>query len=101
MNQDASKLAVAERALTFVDPGMKLGLGTGSTAAKFVDLLGAKVRSGLDVVCVATSEATQRQAEGLGIPMTTLDATPFLDLTIDGADGRFCARRSWRLPRGA
>jgi len=86
MNQDALKLAVAERALTFVEPGMKLGLGSGSTAAKFVDLLGAKVRGGLDVVCVATSEATQRQAEILGIPMTTLDATPFLDLTIDGAD---------------
>jgi ribose 5-phosphate isomerase A len=86
MNQDASKLAVAERALTFVEAGMKLGLGTGSTAAKFVDLLGAKVRGGLDVVCVATSEATQRQAEKLGIPMTTLDAAPFLDLTVDGAD---------------
>jgi ribose 5-phosphate isomerase A len=86
MNQDALKLAVAERALTFVEPGMKLGLGTGSTAAKFVDLLGAKVRGGLDVVCVATSEATQRQAEKLGIPMTTLDTAPFLDLTVDGAD---------------
>ena len=79
MSTDALKLAVAERALTFVEPGMKLGLGTGSTAAKFVALLGPKVRAGLDVVCVATSEA-------LGIPMTTLDDTPFLDLTIDGAN---------------
>jgi ribose 5-phosphate isomerase A len=86
MSTDALKLAVAERALTFVEPGMKLGLGTGSTAAKFVALLGPKVRAGLDVVCVATSEATQKQAEALGIPMTTLDETPFLDLTIDGAD---------------
>jgi ribose 5-phosphate isomerase A len=86
MSNDAFKLAAAERALTFVESGMKLGLGTGSTAAKFVDLLGAKVRAGLDVVCVATSETTQVQAEALGIPMTTLEEAPFLDLTVDGAD---------------
>ena len=86
MSNDAFKLAAAERALAFVESGMKLGLGTGSTAAKFVDLLGAKVRAGLDVVCVATSEATQVQAEALGIPMTTLEEAPFLDLTVDGAD---------------
>jgi ribose 5-phosphate isomerase A len=86
MSNDAFKLAAAERALQFVESGMKLGLGTGSTAAKFVDLLGAKVRAGLDVVCVATSEATRVQAEALGIPMTTLDEAPFLDLTVDGAD---------------
>ena len=86
MSNDAFKLAAAERALQFVESGMKLGLGTGSTAAKFVDVLGAKVRAGLDVVCVATSEATQAQAEALGIPMTTLDEAPFLDLTVDGAD---------------
>src|ERR1700674_4478903 len=86
MSNDAFKLAAAARALAFVESGMKLGLGTGSTAAKFVDLLGAKVRAGLDVVCVATSEATQVQAEALGIPMTTLEEAPFLDLTVDGAD---------------
>ncbi|MES1179597.1 MAG: ribose 5-phosphate isomerase A, partial [Hyphomicrobium sp.] len=86
MSTDALKLAAAERALSFVEPGMKLGLGTGSTTAKFVDLLAPKVRAGLDVVCVATSAATQAQAEKLGIPMTTLDETPFLDLTVDGAD---------------
>jgi ribose 5-phosphate isomerase A len=86
MSNDAFKLAAAERALQFVESGMKLGLGTGSTAAKFVDVLGAKVRAGLDVVCVATSDATQVQAEALGIPMTTLDEAPFLDLTVDGAD---------------
>ena len=51
---------------------MKLGLGTGSTAGKFVDLLGAKVKSGLKVVCVPTSEATRAQAAALGIPLTTL-----------------------------
>ena len=69
-----------------VEPGMKLGLGTGSTAAAFVDLLGAKVKEGLDVLCVPTSEATRAQAAALGIPLTTLDEEPFLDLTIDGAD---------------
>ena len=86
MNADAQKLAAAERALSYVEPGMRLGLGTGSTAAKFVDLLGAKVKGGLDIVGVPTSEATRLQAERLGIRLTTLDETPFLDLTIDGAD---------------
>jgi ribose 5-phosphate isomerase A len=86
MDADALKLVAAERALQYVEPGMKLGLGTGSTAAKFVDLLGPKVKAGLDVVCVATSEATQVRAEALGIRMTTLDEMPFLDLTVDGAD---------------
>lgn len=80
------KLMAAERALAFIEPGMKLGLGTGSTAAKFVDLLGARVKAGLDVICVPTSDVTQKQAEALGIRLTTLDDEPFLDLVIDGAD---------------
>lgn len=70
----------------FVEPGMRLGLGTGSTTAKFVDALGRQVAAGLDVLCVATSEATQAQAEKLGIRISSLDETPFLDLTVDGAD---------------
>ena len=86
MSNDAFKVAAAERALEYVESGMRLGLGTGSTAAKFVDLLGKKVTAGLDVVCVATSQATQAQAEALGIRMSTLDEMPFLDLTVDGAD---------------
>jgi ribose 5-phosphate isomerase A len=65
---------------------MRLGLGTGSTARHFVDLLGEKVRGGLDVVGVPTSEATRRQAEQCGIALSTLDETPELDLTVDGAD---------------
>ncbi len=65
---------------------MRLGLGTGSTARHFVDLLGKRVAGGLDVLCVPTSEATAAQATGLGIPLTDLNATPHLDLTIDGAD---------------
>lgn len=86
MSNDAWKLAAAERALQYVEPGMKLGLGTGTTAAKFVEVLGPKVKEGLDLICVATSEATQAHAEKLGIHMTTLDEVPFLDLTVDGAD---------------
>ena len=86
MSNDAFKAAAAERALEYVESGMRLGLGTGSTAAKFVDLLGKRVSAGLDVVCVATSQATQAQAEALGIRMSTLDEMPFLDLTVDGAD---------------
>jgi ribose 5-phosphate isomerase A len=86
MSADDFKLAAAHRALTFVEPGMKLGLGTGSTAAKFVELLGAKVKGGLKVVCVPTSDATAAQARALGIPLTTLDDEPVLDLTVDGAD---------------
>lgn len=86
MSHDAWKLAAAERALDYVESGMRLGLGTGSTAAKFVDLLGKKVAAGLDVVCVATSQATEAQATALGIRTATLDDLPFLDLTVDGAD---------------
>ncbi|MBL1256671.1 ribose-5-phosphate isomerase RpiA [Methylocystis sp. Sn-Cys] len=83
---DAMKRAAAEAALQKVTHGMRLGLGTGSTAAHFVDLLGARVRQGLEVVGVPTSERTRVQAEGLGVTLSTLDETPELDLTIDGAD---------------
>jgi ribose 5-phosphate isomerase A len=83
---DGFKRAAAKAALDLIEPGMRLGLGTGSTAAHFVDLLGAQVRDGLRVIGVPTSEATRRQAEALGIPLTTLDDMPALDLTIDGAD---------------
>lgn len=83
---DAQKRAAAARALDYVRPGMRLGLGTGSTAAHFVDLLAERVRGGLDVIGVPTSEVTRAQAERLGVPLTTLDDTPELDLTVDGAD---------------
>jgi ribose 5-phosphate isomerase A len=86
MTPDMMKIAAAVRALAYVEPGMRLGLGTGSTAAHFVNLLAQEVQKGLDVICVPTSEATRRQAETLGIPLTTLDDVPFLDLTVDGAD---------------
>lgn len=80
------KLAAARRAIGYVEPRMKLGLGTGSTAALFVELLAEEVKGGLSVICVPTSEETRILAERLGIPLTTLDETPLLDLTIDGAD---------------
>ena len=86
MDIEAQKRQAAARALDWVKPGMRLGLGTGSTAKHFVDLLGERVRGGLNVVGVPTSEATRAQAESLDIPLTTLDETPVLDLTIDGAD---------------
>ena len=85
-NVEAEKKAAAARAVDFVRPGMRLGLGTGSTARHFVDLLGERVRMGLDIVAVPTSEATRVQAAALGIALTTLDETPQLDLTVDGAD---------------
>ena len=80
------KRLAAERALEHVMPGMRLGLGTGSTAALFVDLLARRVADGLVVTCVPTSEATRAQAARLGLPLATLEETPRLDLTVDGAD---------------
>ena len=80
------KRQAAAGALEEVRDGMKLGLGTGSTARHFVDLLGEKVRAGLKVVGVPTSEATRAQAEQCGIALTTLDDIDRLDLTVDGAD---------------
>jgi ribose 5-phosphate isomerase A len=85
---DAEKLkhAAAARAVELVRPGMRIGLGTGSTARHFVSLLAERVRGGLDIVGVPTSEATRADAERQGVPLTTLDETPELDLTVDGAD---------------
>ena len=83
---DRRKREAAQRALDLVKPGMRLGLGSGTTARHFVDLVGAKVAAGLDIRCVATSEATAAQARALGIPLATLDELPELDLTVDGAD---------------
>jgi ribose 5-phosphate isomerase A len=86
MNADSYKRTAAARAIDFVRPGMRLGLGTGSTAQHFVELLAERVCAGLDVVAVPTSEATRAQAARLGIALVTLDEVPELDLTIDGAD---------------
>ena len=86
MTPDDLKRQAAARALDWVRPGMRLGLGTGSTARHFVELLGERVRAGLDVIGVPTSEATQADAERYGVPVTTLDDEPRLHLTVDGAD---------------
>ncbi|WP_026608165.1 ribose-5-phosphate isomerase RpiA [Methylocapsa acidiphila] len=86
LNPDDAKRLAAARALELVRPGMRLGLGTGTTAAHFVEQLGARVAGGLEVVCVPTSERTRTQAELFSIPLSTIDATPELDLTVDGAD---------------
>jgi ribose 5-phosphate isomerase A len=83
---DELKRQAAARALEHVRDGMKLGLGTGSTAKHFVELLGERVRAGLDVIGVPTSEATLADAARCGIPLTTLDDVDRLDLTVDGAD---------------
>ena len=80
------KAAAATAALAEVRPGMRLGLGTGSTAEFLVKGLGAAVAAGLEVVCVPTSERTAALAASLSIPLTSLDETPELDLAIDGAD---------------
>ena len=83
---DAWKRLAAEKAVEDVRPGMKLGIGTGSTAEHFVRALGARVREGLDVIGVPTSERTHQLATEEGIRLATLDEMPELDLTVDGAD---------------
>jgi ribose 5-phosphate isomerase A len=84
---EAAKSAAAARAAEYVKSGMKVGLGTGSTASWLIRHLGEKVRNeGLEIVGVPTSSRTLAQARDEGIPMTTLDQAKWLDLTIDGAD---------------
>ena len=85
MSEDLKREA-AERAALDVADGMRLGIGTGSTAELFVKALAERVKSGLNVIGVPTSERTKVLAESLGIQLTTLEQMPELDLTIDGAD---------------
>lgn len=86
MSMDDLKRLAAARAVEQVRDGMKLGLGTGSTAKHFVELLGERVQAGLKVIGVPTSEATRADAERCGVPLTTLEEVNRLDLTVDGAD---------------
>ncbi|MEM9168230.1 MAG: ribose-5-phosphate isomerase RpiA [Pseudomonadota bacterium] len=83
---DAYKKAAAQAALDEVRSGMTLGLGTGSTAAHFVDLLGDRVRDGLEVAGVPTSEETRARAQAAGVPLIEPDETTRLALAVDGAD---------------
>ena len=80
------KILAAQKAFEYVEDGMKLGLGTGSTADEFTKILSDNVKNGLDVVCVPTSENTKDLAESLNIPLASLENLNFLDLTVDGAD---------------
>jgi ribose 5-phosphate isomerase A len=86
MTQDDAKRMAARRALKFVEDGMLLGLGSGTTSTMFIQELGERVKQGLRVRGIATSIASQQLAESLSIPMTTFEETPVLDLAIDGAD---------------
>jgi len=82
------KALAAQQAMSYVRDGMVLGLGTGSTTAYFVDVLGEQLRSGAlkDIVGVPTSKATEERARAVGIPLSTLSEQPRLDLVVDGAD---------------
>jgi ribose 5-phosphate isomerase A len=88
MNQSADllKLAAAKSAVELVKDGMIVGLGTGSTATLAVNEIGARVKQGMRIIGVPTSERTAAQARSLGIKIVTLEEEPALDLTIDGAD---------------
>ncbi len=83
---DELKRAAAESAVTQVRDGMIVGLGSGSTAAMAVSALGRRVREGLRIAGIPTSERTAAQAQALGIPLSTLAEHSKIDLTIDGAD---------------
>jgi ribose 5-phosphate isomerase A len=80
------KRAAAVRALDFVADGMKVGLGTGTTAEAFLDVLAPRVKGDLSITCAATSERTAARAKGLGISVAPLEQLAPLDLTVDGAD---------------
>ena len=86
MDARQMKIEAAAEALKHVEDGMRLGIGTGSTAEEFVRLLAEKVADGFTVRGVPTSERTARLCLELGVPLNSLDELPELDLTIDGAD---------------
>jgi len=86
MDAREMKIKAAAAALEYVEDGMRLGIGTGSTAEEFVRLLAEKVASGFRIEGVPTSERTARLCLELGVPLKSLDELPELDLTIDGAD---------------
>lgn len=85
-DQNALKRAVAAKALDYVQDGMKLGLGSGSTAEMFVEMLAPRIRGGEKLLCVPTSEKTAALARKLGFTLAALDDLAPLDLTVDGAD---------------
>src|SRR5258707_558153 len=86
MANDQEKEAAARASLRFVKDGQVVGLGTGSTAAYFIQLLGEAVKNGLHVRGIPTSVRSREQAASLGIPLITLDECQEIDVTVDGAD---------------
>ncbi len=86
MANDQEKEAAARASLRFVKNGQAVGLGTGSTAAYFIQLLGEQVKNGLKIRGIPSSDRSRDQASALGIPLTTLDECPEIDVTVDGAD---------------
>lgn len=86
MSHESAKARAAHAALDEIDNGMKVGLGTGSTAAHFVEALAGRMKAGLDVLCVPTSESTRALAAEHGLKLATLDEALELDVTVDGAD---------------
>ena len=80
------KIRAAEKALEFVETGMKIGLGSGSTANEFIKLLSLKIKEGFDIEGVVTSQDTENLAKELNIPLTSLQEVKSLDITIDGTD---------------
>jgi len=86
MTQDEAKALVGKRAAELVEDGMRVGLGTGSTSTMFIKALGARVRAGLKIRCVASSDASHNLGLSLGMDVVTLAELPQLDLYIDGAD---------------
>ena len=86
MANDQEKEAAARASLKFVQDGQVVGLGTGSTAAHFIKLLGEKVKNGLHIRGIPTSDRSREMAISLGIPLTTLDECQEIAVTVDGAD---------------
>lgn len=85
-NRDQEKQSAARAAMELIRPGQIVGLGSGSTATYFVRSLAERVRQGLKIMGIPTSQATKELAEQLGIPLTTFEAHPSIDIDIDGAD---------------
>jgi ribose 5-phosphate isomerase A len=86
MANDREKEAAARASLQYVKDGQVVGLGTGSTAAYFIKLLGEKVQKGLRIRGIPTSDRSRELALSLGIPLITLDECQEIDVTVDGAD---------------
>jgi ribose 5-phosphate isomerase A len=86
MAHEQEKEAASRASLRFIKDGQIVGLGTGSTAAYFIEFLGQQVKKGLRIRGIASSDRSREQAASLGIPITTLDECPEIDVTIDGAD---------------